>query len=232
MASLKNKTKQAIEELFDMKTGYVIDFTNNTFQTFIKESIDIDIYCDKGYEEYLSKANKLRQIFEMESNVKVSKLIIELLDYYEDYRLKRKKLTDYDRKKIEDIKKDIRDLEKNDEESITVIEELEEVIQKISTRNAQFHQMAIDEKLKEIGNLIEYLLKKDKKFITLNYEYISSGFIKESDVKNLRKKVQCFRHSSQESIDERNAYTDEQKKFIVEYGIIICNLIYNELKNN
>ena len=232
MASLGYKTKQAIEELFDMKTGYVIDFTNNTFQTFIKESIDIDIYCDKGYEEYLSKANKLRQIFEMESNVKVSKLIIELLDYYEDYRLKRKKLTDYDRKKIEDIKKDIRDLEKNDEESITVIEELEEVIQKISTRNAQFHQMAIDEKLKEIGNLIEYLLKKDKKFITLNYEYISSGFIKESDVKNLRKKVQCFRHSSQESIDERNAYTDEQKKFIVEYGIIICNLIYNELKNN
>ena len=40
-----------------MKTGYVIDFTNNTFQTFIKESIEIDIYCDKGYEEHLSKAN-------------------------------------------------------------------------------------------------------------------------------------------------------------------------------
>lgn len=120
MASLGYKTKQAIEELFDMKTGYVIDFTNNTFQTFIKESIDIDIYYDKGYEEYLSKANKLRQIFEMESNGKVSKLIIDLLDYYEDYKLKRKKLTDYDRKKIEDIKKDIRDLEKNDEESITL----------------------------------------------------------------------------------------------------------------
>lgn len=232
MARLKNKTKQAIEELFDMKTGYVIDFTNNTFQTFIKESIDIDIYCDKGYEEYISKANKLRQIFEMESNVKVSKLTIELLDYYEDYKLKRKKLTDYDRKKIEDIKKDIRDLEKNDEESVTVIEELEELIQKISTRNAQFYQMALDEKLKEIGNLIEYLLKKDNKFITLNYEYRSSGFIKESDVKNLRKKVQCFRHSSKKSIDERNTYTDEQKKFMVEYGIIICNLIYNEFKNN
>lgn len=232
MASLGYKTKQAIEELFDMKTGYVIDFTNNTFQTYIKESIDIDIYCDKGYEEYLSKANKLRQIFEMESNGKVSKLIIDLLDYYEDYKLKRKKLTDYDRKKIKDIKKDIRDLEKNDEESITLIEELEELIPKISTRNAQFYQMPIDEKLKEIGNLIEHLLKKDKKFITLNYEYISSGFIKESDVKNLRKKVQCFRHSSQESIEERNTYTYEQKKFMIEYGIVICNLIYNELKNN
>ena len=232
MASLGYKTKQAIEELFDMKTGYVIDFTNNTFQTFIKESIDIDIYCDKGYEEYLSKANKLRKIFKMESNGKVSKLIIDLLDYYEDYKLKRKELTDYDRETIEDIKKDIRDLEKNDEESITLIEELEELIPKISTRNAQFYQMPINEKLKEIGNLIEHLLKKDKKFITLNYEYISSGFIKESDVKNLRKKVQCFRHSSQESIEERNAYTYEQKKFMIEYGIVICNLIYNELKNN
>lgn len=88
-----------------MKTGYVIDFTNNTFQTFIKESIEIDIYCDKGYEEYLSKANKLRQIFEMESNGKVLKLIIDLLDYYEDYKLKRKELTNYERKKIKDIKK-------------------------------------------------------------------------------------------------------------------------------
>ncbi|MBY6797097.1 hypothetical protein HYH85_12625 [Clostridium botulinum] len=232
MAKLKYTTIQSLEELFDMESGYVLDFSNSSFQRFIKGIIDIDIYQDKGYENYCSKANKLRQIFEMESNLKVAKLINALLNYYEDYKLKNNKLTDYDKKKIDETKKAIEDLEKEDDEKVVVIEELDELIQKISTRNAQFSEMALDEKLKEIGNLIEYLLKKDGKFITLNYDYISLGFIKENDVKELRKKVQCFRHSSQESLKERKEYTENQKQFMVELGIIICNLIYNELKNN
>jgi hypothetical protein len=90
--------------------------------------------------------------------------------------------------------------------------------------------MALDEKLKEIGNLIEYLLKRDGKFITLNYDYIFLGFIKENDIKELRKKIHCFRHSSQESLKERKEYTENQKQFMVELGIVMCNLIYNELK--
>jgi len=113
-----------------------------------------------------------------------------------------------------------------------VIEELDELIQKISTRNAKFSQMALDEKLKEIGNLIEYLLKKDGKFITLDYDNISLGLIKEINIKDLRKKIQCFRHSSQESLKERKDYTDNQKQFMVDLGIAICNLIYRQLKTN
>lgn len=229
---LEYMTQMSIEELLDMSSGWVLDFSNNSFGRFVKGVIGIDIYNDKGYEVYCSKAMKLRQIFENESNIKVAKLIIALLNYCEDYKSKNNTLTEYDKKKISEIKKDIEALKKEEDENISPVEELDELIQKISTRNAQFAEMPIDEKLKEIGNLIEHLLKKDKKFITLNYEYISSGFIKESDVKNLRKKVQCFRHSSQESIEERNAYTYEQKKFMIEYGIVICNLIYNELKNN
>jgi hypothetical protein len=232
MANLKYTTIQSLEELFDMGSGYVLDFSNSSFQRFIKGIIGIDIYQDKGYEDYCSKANKLRQIFESESNSKVAKLISALLNYYEDYKLKNNELLDYDKKKIDETKKAIENLEKEDAEKVVVIEELDELIQKISTRNAQFSEMALDEKLKEIGNLIEYLLKKDGKFITLNYENISLGFIKENNVKELRKKIQCFRHSSQESLKERKDYTENQKQFIVELGIIICNLIYNELKNN
>jgi len=230
MANLKYTTIQSLEELLDMESGYVLDFSNNSFQRFIKGIIDIDIYQDKGYENYCSKANKLRQIFETESNLKVAKLISALLNYYEDYKLKNNKLTDYDKKKIDEIKKAIEDLEKEDNEKVVVIEELDEVIQKISTRNAKFSWMALDEKLKEIGNLIEYLLKRDGKFITLNYDYIFLGFIKENDIKELRKKIHCFRHSSQESLKERKEYTENQKQFMVELGIVMCNLIYNELK--
>ena len=230
MTNLKYTTIQSLEELFDMETGYVIDFSNNSLQRFIKGIIDIDIYQDEGYEEYCSKANKLRQILDKESNSKVVKLISELLSHYENYKFKNNKLTDYDRKKINEIRKDIEELRKEDDCNVIIDEKVDKLIQKISTRNAQLNEMALDEKLKELGNLIEYLLKRDGKFITLNYDYISLGFIKESYVKELRNKVQCFRHSSQESIRERNSYTENQKQFMVEYGVVICNLIYNELK--
>ena len=232
MANLKYTTIQSLEELFDMGTGYVIDFSNNSLQRFIKGIIDIDIYSDDGYKDYCSKANKLRQIFDKESNLKVVQLISELLNYYENYKFKNNKLTEYDKKKINDIRKDIEELRKEDDCKVIIDEDVDKLIQKISTRNAQLNEMALDEKLKELGNLIEYLLKKGKKFISLNYEHISLGFIKESDVKELRNKVQCFRHSSQESIRERIAYTEKQKQFMAEYGVVICNLIYNELKND
>lgn len=229
---LEYMTQMSIEELLDMSSGWVLDFSNNSFGRFVKGVIGIDIYNDKGYEVYCSKAMKLRQIFENESNIKVAKLIIALLNYCEDYKLKNNTLTECDKKKISEIKKDIEALKKEEDENISPVEELDELIQKISTRNAQFAEMAIDEKLKEIGNVIEFLLKGDKKFISLDYDTISSGFISEEDVIKLRKKVQCFRHSSKSSIDERGIYTEKQKQFMVEFGLIICNMIYSELQKN
>jgi len=84
MANLKYTTTQSLEELFGMESGYVLEFSNNSFQRFVKGNIGIDIYQDKGYQDSCSKANKLRQIFESESNYKVSKLISALLNHYED----------------------------------------------------------------------------------------------------------------------------------------------------
>ncbi|WP_105177093.1 hypothetical protein [Clostridium cagae] len=232
MANLKYNTKEILEELFDMTTGYVMDFSNASFERFVKDVINLSVYNDKGYEEYCSKANKLRQILKNESNIKVAKLVSELLDHYEDYKFKNNDLTEYDKKKISEIKKEMEHLKFENDGSINIDIGVDELIQKISTRNAQFNEMAIDEKLKEIGNLIEYLLKNGKKFIRLDYDKISLGFIKEDDIKNLRKKVQCFRHSSRESILERQGYTENQKQFMVEFGVMICNLIYSEVKSN
>lgn len=99
------RTLKSLEDLLEMGGGYVLDFSNPSFQRFIKSVIDVDIYQDEGYEEYCSKANKLRQIFETESTLKVTKIINELLDYCEDIKLKNQNLTDYDKKKITDIKK-------------------------------------------------------------------------------------------------------------------------------
>lgn len=83
MSTLSAADKSLIELLFDMKTGYVGNFTNSTFQRFVIETIDIDPYGSPGYEEYSSKANKLRQIFDDETDHKVGTLVIALLDKLE-----------------------------------------------------------------------------------------------------------------------------------------------------
>lgn len=100
MSKLLEMDKVKFEDLFGMRTGYVIDFSNSRFQGFIKGSIDLDIYEDLGYTEYTSKASKLRQIWEMEPDHLVGKLMMDLLDYYEDYRMKFNKITEFDKKRI------------------------------------------------------------------------------------------------------------------------------------
>lgn len=71
MAKLTYQEKNTLEELFNMGTGYVIDFSNSSFQRFIEDVVRINIYEDPGYEEYSSKANKLRQILNQESDFTV-----------------------------------------------------------------------------------------------------------------------------------------------------------------
>lgn len=223
----KYNHKLAIEELFDMRTGYVLDFSNNTFERFIFDSVGIDIYSDKGYEEYTSKANKLRQILNTESSQIVSKLVLDLLDYCENYKLKRNQLTEYDKKMIKEIK-EICIKHIDDNYRIKMPDDLNKKIELISTRNAAFEQMTADEKIKELGNLIEYMLKGKNGFTSIDYSF-SSNLIDGTSVIQYRKKIQCFRHSSQESINERNSFSREQKSFLIEYGILLNIYIYKQI---
>ena len=96
----------------------------------------------------------------------------------------------------------------------------------ISTRQASFNSMHIDEKLAEIANLIENMLKKDGKFIALEYEKVCCGFIDDAVVIKYRKKMQCFRHCTDEAITERKSYSEEQKNFLVDYGLTIVKAIH------
>lgn len=101
MAKLSYKEKSVLEELFGMSTGYVIDFSNNSFARFVGDIVNIDIYHGPGYEEYSSKANKLRQIWNDEPDSVVGTLIEALLSYFEDQQMKSGKLTYNERKKID-----------------------------------------------------------------------------------------------------------------------------------
>ena len=65
-----------------MPSGYVLDFSNNTFQTFIFDSMKINIYDDKYFYASGSKANRLRGFFAEEPSYKVGQLLTALLDYW------------------------------------------------------------------------------------------------------------------------------------------------------
>lgn len=100
----------------------------------------------------------------------------------------------------------------------------------ISNRQASFNNMSTDEKLAEIANLIENMLKKQGKFITPDYSAICSDFISDDIVAKYRKKMHCFRHATDEAIAERNTYTEEQKSFFVDYGLTIVKVIHAMMK--
>lgn len=97
----------------------------------------------------------------------------------------------------------------------------------ISNRNASFDNMSIDEQLAEIANLIEYMLKRNGGFVSLNYSSVCFDYLDEADITSYRKKMHCFRHSTAEAIAERKTYSDEQKSFFVDYGLTIVKVIHS-----
>lgn len=103
MANLTCRDKSTLEELFVMGSGYVLEFSNNSFQEFVQDVIGIDIYYSAGYEGYCSKANKLRQIWRNESDDTVGILLEELLLCSEKYHTKNGELDKY-KKKIEEMR--------------------------------------------------------------------------------------------------------------------------------
>lgn len=81
MSDLSFIEKSQLEKLFDMGGGYVLDFSNRTFDEFIVDSVQKDIYADKYAYASGSKANRLRAFWDSEPNHVVGKLITDLLEY-------------------------------------------------------------------------------------------------------------------------------------------------------
>jgi hypothetical protein len=71
-----------LERLFDMGSGYVLDFSNRTFAEFVVDIAGRDIYSDNYNYDSGSKANRLRAFWAEEPNHLAGKLTSDLLDYY------------------------------------------------------------------------------------------------------------------------------------------------------
>ncbi len=95
MAELKETEKLILEKLFEMQSGYVLEFSNSKFQQFIFNNFKIDIYTPKYSIYGDSKAKRLRAFWNIESNQIVGKLIKELVAVWETEKiLKNKTITE------------------------------------------------------------------------------------------------------------------------------------------
>ncbi len=92
MSSLRDDEKRYFEKLFNMESGYVLDYKNETFaQLFSRHGIDIH---SPKYTKYgKSKAKKMRAFWEIESDEKVVAVLSEILKSYETkYKLEHRKM--------------------------------------------------------------------------------------------------------------------------------------------
>jgi len=82
MSNLSSLEKIKLEKFFEMGGGYILGFSNRTFQEFIMDNFSVDIYDAKYEYGSGSKANRLRAFWSKEPNHLVGKLIFDLLEYW------------------------------------------------------------------------------------------------------------------------------------------------------
>lgn len=86
MANLSYSEKKRLEEFLNMGGGYVLDFSNNKLQSFVHDAIGIDIYNSK-YDNggSGSKANRIRGVWDKETDYQVGLLIEAFIKYWTDF---------------------------------------------------------------------------------------------------------------------------------------------------
>lgn len=87
MSDLNRSEKLKLEKFFEMEGGYVLDFSNRTLSNFIFETLNLELYSDNYADFGESKANRIRAIWQKETNYKVGKLISEMLNYWRNNKI-------------------------------------------------------------------------------------------------------------------------------------------------
>lgn len=83
LSDLTMVEKRVLEEALQMGGGYVLDFSDRTFNEFVSEATGIDIDEEKYRHLGTSKANRLRTFWRIEPNHVVGQLIAAAAQYAE-----------------------------------------------------------------------------------------------------------------------------------------------------
>ncbi|WP_270322165.1 hypothetical protein [Weissella confusa] len=99
----------------------------------------------------------------------------------------------------------------------------------------EFKALSDDEKLRELANLIEYMLyvpKGSKGTYQKIPDNLFLGYIDVEQVARFRTSQQMFRHSSQRSVEERQSLSAKDKKYLVNLGITLIDRINDYIIEN
>jgi hypothetical protein len=84
MATLNTNEKQLLERLFQMGSGYVLNFSDRTIGEFFRDDIGVDIFDRKYNYASGSKANRLRGFWQAADDTLVGKSIDKLIEYIDN----------------------------------------------------------------------------------------------------------------------------------------------------
>ena len=153
MAQLKTIEKRYFEDLFGMDSGYVLDFSNQSFAQLIYDITNMNIY-DIKYE-YIgnSKAKRLRAFWEKESDLIVGKVLNEMLEVWKFEQLKKSQTIDnYSYKECKNIVDRLLGKKEKTEKDFLDIK-FEEINLSLLELDYQFENI-INQRIKEIQNCL------------------------------------------------------------------------------
>lgn len=81
MSSMTMAEKSRLERLFNMGTGYVLNFTDGSFGSLFGD-FDVDIHASEYRTRGSSKANKLRTFWKLADDHLAGRVLVAMLDYH------------------------------------------------------------------------------------------------------------------------------------------------------
>jgi len=85
MAKIKRSGMRMLDEVFEMTSGYVLNFSDRTMTEFFEDELGIEIYQEKYGFNGASKAKHMRAFIEVEDGYIVGQLLRKLWDYKNSY---------------------------------------------------------------------------------------------------------------------------------------------------
>jgi hypothetical protein len=84
MATLNTNEKQLLERLFQMGSGYVLNFSDRSIREFFRDDVGVDIFDQKYNYASGSKANRVRGFWQAADDTQVGKSIDKLIEYVDN----------------------------------------------------------------------------------------------------------------------------------------------------
>lgn len=191
-----------------MPTGYVMDFSNRTFEEFIYDTLKVNIYSEKYFYDSGSKANRLRAFIREESNFKVGQLLSALLDYWHTKAIAKEYGFEFE--KNESIYKECLKVASRLKEE-TIIEEIDAI-----------KEVEDDRDFSLLAKSIKESIDKDEPEVALDrlHTYLMK-FVRQL----------CAKHKIELKKDESlNAIYGKYIKFLVSNGLLESKMSENILK--